>query len=152
MKQKKAQTKTKKNQDENKEVLKPQENEFEEKYRRALADYRNLERRVREDREKFIKLANADLIERLLEPLDFMEQATEHIDDQGVQMVVDRFWQVLQDEGLKEIDSLGKEFDEKTMECVENRARGKGQRVIEVKRKGYFLNGVLLRPARVVVG
>lgn len=126
--------------------------ECEEKYRRALADYKNLEYRVEQDRIQTIKMANRWLLEELLEPLDFMETATKHIDDKGLKMVIDRFYQVLDQHGLEEIKvKAGDEFDESVMEVVET-AKGEAGKVIEVRRKGFRLNGNVIRHTRVVVG
>lgn len=126
--------------------------ELEEKYKRVLADYHNLEKQVREERIQYVKLANRNIIESLLEPLDFMETATKHIEDKGLQMVVDRFYQVLSVEGLEEIKvNTGDVFDEQVMEAV-GTAEGEAGKVIEIKQKGFKLNGVVLRHARVVVG
>lgn len=124
----------------------------EEKYKRAMADYRNLERRVMEERKQYVKLANRNLVESLLEPLDFMETATKHIDDKGLQMVIQRFYQVLEMEGLEEIIvKSGDSFNEQTMEAVDT-AEGEEGKVVEVRQKGFTLNGVVIRHARVTVG
>ncbi len=140
--------------------LEKQLQEWEEKYKRALADYHNLEKRFDKEKKEVVKLANRWLIERLLEPLDFMMQATKHTDDKGVQMVVDRFFQVLQEEGLEKIQVLGKEFNEETMEAVEsdkkentNSKKSSRQKLIvqEVVSPGYMLNGHVIRHAKVVV-
>ena len=126
--------------------------ECEEKYKRALADYRNLEFRVKEDKVQMAKFANRWLIEDLLEPLDFMDTATQHISDPGLKMVIDKFHQVLNAHGLEEIKiKVGDEFDEQTMEVVDTKPGDDGK-VLEIKRKGYQLNGGVIQHARVVVG
>ncbi|MEO8581908.1 MAG: nucleotide exchange factor GrpE [Patescibacteria group bacterium] len=133
------------------EGLQNQSQEFEEKYKRVLADYRNLEQRMTTDRVQYMKMANRWLIEALLEPLDFMEKATEHIADKGLRMVVDRFYQVLGEEGLTEIEVVGKPFDEKTMEAVDT-AEGEENKVMKVVSKGFRLHDQVIRHAKVVVG
>lgn len=131
--------------------LKQYTQDLEEKYRRVLADYRNLEQRVQVERTQYVKTANRWLLEALLEPLDFMEKATEHIDDKGLKMVIQRFYQVLDGEGLKEIDALGKKFDEKTMEAIDT-VDGEENKVLKVAAKGFMLHDQVLRHAKVVVG
>jgi molecular chaperone GrpE len=125
--------------------------ELEDKYKRVLADYRNLEHRVQNERAQVIKTANRWLIESLLEPLDFMEKATAHIDDKGLKMVTTQFYKVLEDEGLKEIKALGQQFDERTMEAIDTAAGDEGK-VIEVTSKGFTLNDQVIRHAKVIVG
>lgn len=133
------------------EDLKNKKEDYEEKYKRVLADYRNLEARATTDRVAYMKMANRWLIEALLEPLDFMEKATAHIDDKGLHMVIDRFYQVLKDEGVSEIEVMGQSFDEKTMEAVDT-AEGKANTVIKVVSKGFRLHDQVIRHAKVVVG
>lgn len=131
--------------------LEQQVKEYQQKYLRALADYRNLEQRVQVERQQYVKVANRWLIESLLEPLDFMEKATEHIEDKGLKMVIARFYQVLEGEGLKEIDAEGKMFDEKTMEVIDTQ-EGEEGKVLKVAAKGFMLNDIVIRHSKVVVG
>lgn len=130
--------------------------EANERLRRAQADYQNLERRMRDQRLELIQTASQSLIEELLEPLDHLRLATQSIDDQGLQMVVERLWQTLKDNGLEVIDPSGKPIDVATMEVVENQAeQGTPEtklRVLKVNSVGYRLNGRVIRHARVVVG
>jgi molecular chaperone GrpE len=133
------------------EDLQARAQEFEEKYKRVLADYQNLEHRMQVDRIQNVKMANKWLIESLLEPIDFMEKATVHINDAGLKMVIDRFYQVLEEYGLKEIPVMGKMFDEKTMEAVDT-AEGEENKVVKVVSKGFMLHDQVLRHAKVVVG
>ena len=49
--------------------------ELEENWKRALADYKNLERRVTEEKDVLIKFANFVFIERLIPVLDNLENA-----------------------------------------------------------------------------
>lgn len=119
--------------------------------KRALADYLNLQRRTQENQEKFVKLACATLVERLLEPLDHLEMTAVHINDTTLNTVMKQFQQALQLEGVEEIRAQGKPFDSKMMEAVES-VDGEKDIVVRVRRKGYTLNGMMLRPAFVEVG
>ena len=120
-----------------------------EREKRALADYQNLVKRNQEDRLKLIRLANKDLIETLLTPLEHLNLAAEQLDDQGLNMVVRDFWQVLEEAGLEEIYPKGEKFDLATMEVVEK--KGEGDRVSKVVRRGYRLNGQVIQHAKVIV-
>ena len=122
------------------------------KHKRALADYRNLEQRTQTERIQFIQLANKNLVLSLLEPLDFLHTATQHIEDKGLKMVIDRFHQVLNEQGVEEIViKPGQKFDESLMDAVDT-AEGEEGKVVEVKQKGYRLHGTVIRHAKVVVG
>ena len=122
-----------------------------EKWKRALADYANLEKRVQLEKEAFIKFSSAGLIDKLLAVLDDLERAEKHLKNKGLTLVVDQFRSVLKTEGVEEIETLNTKFDPKSMDCVEM-AKGKKNIVIELVQKGYLLNNKILRPAKVKVG
>ncbi len=125
--------------------------ELENKYRRALADYQNLEKRVREERSEWIKSANQQLLLRLLPALDTVMLAAQHTEDKGIKATVDHFLSTLAAEGIEKIDTTDKEFDPSTMEVIQT-MDGKEGKVLQEVRAGYTLYGKLLRPAQVIVG
>lgn len=120
-----------------------------EREKRALADYQNLVKRSQEERLKSIRLANKGLIETLLSPLEHLSMAAEQLDDQGLNMVIRDFWQVLEEAGLEEIYPKGKKFDLEIMEAVDK--EGDGEEVVKVVKRGYRLNGQVIQHAKVVV-
>ena len=66
-------------------------------------------------------------------------------------MAIDKFLSTLKSEGVEEINPIDAEFDPETMECTEA-APGEDNKVINVRKLGYKLNGHVVRPAQVVVG
>ena len=120
-----------------------------EREKRALADFANLQRRSQEERLNFIKMANKDFCQALLQPLSHLSLAAAAIKDRGLDMVIEQFWKELENFGLQEIEVLGKKFDLNTMEAVEK--KDKGEQVISVVRKGYILNGEVIQPAQVIL-
>ena len=125
--------------------------ELTHKWKLAVADYQNLQRRISEQQQGFIKFANAALISQLLSVVDDLERAKEHLKDEGLQLVVNRFKDVLKAEGVTEIEAAGKQFDPNLMEGAE-RIADKDNFVVKVIMPGYSLNGKVLRPAKVIVG
>lgn len=123
----------------------------EEKYKRALADYQNLEKRVREEQVQWIKTANRELLLRMLAVLDTLMLATRHSDDKTLHVATAQFLDVLKSEGVIRIETVGKKFDPKIMECI-TVADGKDGEVIEELRPGFMLRDTVLRPAHVSVG
>lgn len=120
-----------------------------EREKRALADYQNLQRRTQDERRALIKMANKDLCQALLQPLEHLSLAAENIQDRGLNMVIEQFWKELANFSLQEIPVLGKNFDLKTMEVVDKKA--KGEKVIEVVRKGYQLHDEVIQHAQVIL-
>ncbi len=123
----------------------------EEKYRRALADYQNQERRQKEKESQIIKMANASLIEKTLFILDSLKLAQSHLQDKGLTMILDQFVKILESEGLKKIETENLPFDPISMDCSEI-VPGEKDLVIETVLDGYTLFEKVLRPAKVKVG
>lgn len=125
--------------------------ELENQLKRTLADYQNLERRVEEERRLLSQLSSAILIEKFLPVLDNLESAQSHLNDQGLDMVIKQFKQVLDSEGVTEIEATGQTFDPNLHEAAEVQQGENNNTVVKVLTKGYKLNDRVLRPARVVV-
>ena len=132
--------------------------DYDNQLKRAVADYHNLEKRVSEGRSELTSFMGAELVKRLLPVLDHLEQALGGMSEQdrqsgwakGVELAVKEFEQVLASEGLEKIAAEGL-FDPSLHEAVDTRD-GEDNMILEVVRKGYNLNGKVLRPAQVVVG
>lgn len=131
--------------------LEGQIKELEEKLTRSLADYANLQKRGDDQRQFFATLAITAFVSQMLEVLDDLHLAYKHLPDPGLKMAIDRFETVLKNQGLEEIKALGVTFDPETMDC-QGVTEGEQDKVIEVRRTGYLLNGQCLRPAQVTVG
>lgn len=131
--------------------LKKETENWKEKYLRALADYQNLEKRVRKELLDFKKRANQELILRLLDIFDSLEKAEVFIKDEGLKLVRAKFNQILIEAGVEEIEVLNKKFDPNLAECVEVVRGKKDNQVVEVLQKGYKLNDQVIRVARVKV-
>jgi molecular chaperone GrpE len=125
--------------------------DLEGKWKRALADYQNLEKRIERERLSVAGLINTRLLEKILPLLDELQICQRHLKDQGLQIVLDKFRQALKEEGVNEIDTLGADFDPEKMEAVEIVA-GEKNKVMNVTAKGYEIEGQLIRPAKVRVG
>lgn len=127
-------------------------NEMEKNWIRALADYKNLEKRVTQDKIALIEYANKTLVENLLDVLDNFEMMAAHTDDEGITMSVKEFRNVLESSGLNEIEvEIGDEFDPENMDAIEC-VRGKENKVVEIIRKGYNFKQNQIRPVSVKVG
>ncbi|MCX6783872.1 MAG: nucleotide exchange factor GrpE [candidate division WWE3 bacterium] len=126
-------------------------NELENNWKRAVADYRNLERRTLEERQAFASMANTFLLSELLPVLDAVEAAANHVKDEGLTLATKKFVDVLKDFGVAEMESLGKKFDAATMEALEM-VDGPENEVVAIGSKGYLIGDKILRAAKVKVG
>lgn len=136
------------------EALKTLASQLENNYKRALADYQNLQRRTQEEKSEWIRMANREMILKLLPVLDTLMLAAKHLQDKGLALSINQFFQVLEDEGVIKIEVLGKAFDPHTMEAVTTQESGgdKKGKVIEEVRTGFMFGDYVLRAAQVIVG
>ena len=140
--------------DEKEQIVKDLELKNEEltnNWKRALADYQNLEKRADSQRRDSIKQGVKEFVRELLVVLDSLYKADKHLNDQGLKLAINEFEEILKKHGIIEIDTLNKTFDPVVMECIEV-ANGEEGKVVEELRKGYLFGEVLLRPAQVKVG
>jgi molecular chaperone GrpE len=124
---------------------------LENQLKRALADYQNLEKRIAEEKISWIKMANKNLLLKLLPGLDNLILAEKHTQDEGVKISIKHFLDILENEGVKKIEAVGKDFDPNLMEAI-GTVEGQNGKVIEEARAGYTLFDSVLRPAQVIVG
>jgi len=134
--------------------LQKQIDELTNNWKRALADYQNLEKRVMAEKQEFGNYANRELILKLLPVLDTLEKLETHLKNEGLTLVLRQFRDILTKEGLEKIEVLGKDFDPEEMECVDvvEGDEGREGKVVEETRPGYKFKGKILRVAQVVVG
>lgn len=126
--------------------------ELENNWKRALADYKNLEKRTTQEKLAMADFANGILIEQLLPVLDNFEMLIQHNKDQGLEMSVKEFKRVLISAGVAEIEvSVGDDFEHETMDAVETTEGEKGK-ITEIIRNGYKFKNKVVRPTSVKVG
>jgi len=125
--------------------------ELETQLKRSLADYQNLEKRTLHEKDELRKTANSGFILRLLPAFDALILAEKHTKDQGVVLSIKHFLDILENEGVKKIETEGKDFDPHLMECVQT-VEGQEGKVAEEFKSGYILGEKVLRVAQVSVG
>ena len=133
-----------------------------DKYLRLAAEYDNFRRRTAKERLESHARGQADLIKGLIDTLDDLGRVA-HVDPastdtktvvDGVSMVEKKLLKSLAGHGLEIIDPNGHPFDPATMEAVMTEPASSADEdhiVARVFQLGYTFNGLLLRPARVVV-
>lgn len=120
-------------------------------WKRALADYQNLEKRYEKDKTEFLEYANSSLILRILFVLDHLEKVQEYLKDDGLELAIKELKKVFAEEGLDEIEAEGKIFNPQEMEAIEVVEGEEEEKVVSIIAKGYRLKGKVIRPAKVKV-
>jgi molecular chaperone GrpE len=141
------------------ETLEARCQELVEAHVRAVADYRNLERRTQEGRAELRRLTTAAVVINLLPIYDDLTLALQAVDDDiterdwvlGISLIRDKFQGVIAATGAHELESLGKPFDPRFHEAVGYAAGPDGQ-VVHVMRSGWAIDDHVVRPSMVMVG
>lgn len=134
-----------------------------DKFLRLYAEFDNYKRRTSKERVELLQTAGKDVIVSLLPVLDDFERASRAIENakdvaavkEGINIVHNKFKNLLIQKGLKEMISKGQPFDADIHEAVTNipapdeSLKGK---VVDVLEEGYLLNDKVIRFAKVVVG
>ena len=144
-----------------KEKLAKQKEDLEDKddrIKRLMAEFENFKKRSDKERTGLYNSVMGDVITSLLPVLDNLEKAakTETKDEQyknGIEMVVNQFKDVLKNNGVTEIEAVGKKFDPSLHEAVSlvQDANLGEKEVKEEFRKGYMIGDRVLRHSLVVV-
>ena len=128
-------------------------------YLRSLADFENYRRRIDRERSHFGKEALRDFLLSLLDAIDDLERLLNFVADEstpfidGIRAVHRKLMNLLEREGVRPFESVGKPFDPSIHEAVSTAAAGENTlgNVVQEVRRGYRWKDDLLRPARVVV-
>ncbi|MBO7488994.1 MAG: nucleotide exchange factor GrpE [Bacteroidales bacterium] len=133
--------------------------EMNDKYMRIYSEYENYRKRTSLEKAGLILNGGKDVIKLMLPVIDDMERALANMADgdaakEGMLLIHKNMLNALQQKGLKPMDAMGAKFDENFHEAITQipapTPEAKGT-VIDVVKKGYFLNEEVLRFAQVVV-
>ena len=137
--------------------------ELKDKYIRLLAEFDNHKKRTVREKLDMMQSAAQDTLSALLPVLDDFDRAKTNAESddsvevfsEGVSLVYNKLYNVLQQRGLKPMESTGEDFDPELHEAIteipapSEDMKGKNIDTIE---KGYFLKDKIIRHAKVVVG
>jgi molecular chaperone GrpE len=135
--------------------------DLEGQLKRMAADFENFRRRQQQERENLLKFAGERILERFLDVLDNFERALaageKATEPQqvltGVSLIYRQLGDFLTKEGVTPMDAKGSPFDPNQHEAVVQMDVDDvpDQTVLEEFRKGYTLNGRVIRHAMVKV-
>lgn len=145
------------------ETLKEGNDDFKAKYYYLAAEVENMRKRFEREKENLLKFGTEKILSSMVTVVDNFDLTVNALkndnDDKiqnivkGIDMIRNQFLDVLKQNGLSQVESLGKTFDPNFHEAVAQApAPGKAdQEVITEYQRGYTLNGRLLRAAKVVI-
>ncbi|MDQ3232361.1 MAG: nucleotide exchange factor GrpE, partial [Pseudobdellovibrionaceae bacterium] len=113
-------------QDEKIRSLEEEVQDAKDKYLRTLAEMDNMRRRQERERQDLLKYASEKLLQDLLPVLDSFEKATTagsaeagNAIVEGIRMVHKQLTHVLENNGLKAVESVGKPFDPNLHQAIQ---------------------------------
>jgi len=133
------------------------------KHLRLYAEFDNFKRRTSKERLELLQVAGKDVIVDLLPVIDDFERALKSMETatdieavkEGIKLVHNKLKNTLMQKGLKEMESIGTEFNADIHEGITNipapspDMKGK---VLDELEKGYYLNDKVIRFAKVIIG
>lgn len=130
-------------------------------WKRAQADYQNLQREVAKERESFAKFAKVSYLMQLLPLYNNLQMAFAHLPEdlaghewvKGVEHIKTQFDGILKEMNVEVIPTHKQEFDSNLHEAVsqEESDEYESGTIIKEVGAGYIMDGNVLIPAKVVV-
>jgi molecular chaperone GrpE len=138
--------------------LKREKEDLHDQLLRTLAEMDNMKKRVEKEKALWQEAANANFLLSVLPVVDDIERSlkiekTGKEFRQGIEMIFQKLNKILSDYGVKVMESVGMPFDVEMHDAlmqIEKKGVEPGM-VIDEHEKGYFLNGRVLRHAKVLV-
>ncbi|MEZ5147998.1 MAG: nucleotide exchange factor GrpE [Bacteroidales bacterium] len=138
-------------------------NEVNDKYLRLYSEFDNYRKRTIKERLELSKTASEEVIIDLLPVLDDFDRAlksTENIENcdpvkEGMKLIYNKLYGVLDKRGLKPIESIGTPFDTDFHEAITYIPAPSEElknKVVDEIQKGYKLHDKVIRYTKVVIG
>lgn len=128
---------------------------------RKAAEFENFKRRTEQNQMSFAKYASENVILGLLPVVDDLSRSLksgkEKLENdpfyKGVELIVNKFTKLLESQGVKPIESVGKEFNVEYHDVMMQvpRTDVAANTIIEEIETGYFLFDKVIRHAKVIV-
>ena len=145
----------------NKEVEKLQAkcDEYLNGWKRAQADYQNLQKDTEKRMGEFRKYACEDMLQQILPLVDYFKHAFAAIPEDekdsdwltGIKHIQDYLYKFLEDNGIEMIKTVGEKFDPELHEAVKEEEGDKDNIILKETQSGFKLNGKVLVPAKVII-
>jgi len=135
--------------------------ELQDQLLRKVAEFENYKRRTENDQFNLLSFAAESFITKILPVIDDFERSLDHISDaesaeaikDGIMLVYNKLLKILDEQGVKKIDSVGKPFNvdyhDALMQIKDDNVPV--HTVVEEVEKGYMYKDKVIRHAKVIV-
>lgn len=150
-------------QEDNSAKLEEEKNQLKDTLLRKVAEFENYKKRTDQEMSTFFRYASEKIIKELIPVYDDLSRSIESVNKgetkdfetlrKGIELIYSKFKKVLEDEGLKEIDVVGKPFDVENSDALMQvpSKDAEPNTVLEVVEKGYKLKDKVVKHAKVLV-
>jgi len=134
--------------------------DYYEQLLRLKAEFENFRKRSEKEKHAFMQWGKEEILLKQISIMDVLDHAARSAKDsnniesiiKGLELINIEMSKMLADEGVKEIECVGKKFDPEQQEAVEKvESDAEEDTVLEVVQKGYIFNSRVIRPAKVKV-
>ena len=144
------------------EDLKAQVAKQKDDYLRLMAEFDNFRRRTLREKADLVKTGGEACMKAILPVIDDFERALQAVDNsndidalkEGVGLIYNKFRAYLDQNGVKEMETIGQVFDADKHEAIAQIPAATPEQkgtIIDCTQKGYTLNDVVIRYPKVVV-
>lgn len=138
------------------EILVKELEDCKQRNKYQLADFDNYKKHIDKQFGLMKDLANESLLKDILNVIDDLERAIGSMkskdDSKGIRMIYNNLMKLLNDNGVKRIDCLGKQFDPKYNEALlQQESNKKDGTILEELQVGYVYKDKVLRYSKVKV-
>jgi len=130
-------------------------NKLNDKYLRLYSEFDNYRKRVEKEKTDLIRYASSNIIIDVLPILDDLNRSLSTDYDEGIELIYNKFLNILNNKGIEKIKSLNESFNTDFHEAVNNKIVFDSEldgKIIEEVEEGYTLNGKVIRYSKVIVG
>ena len=142
--------------------LKAQIEKQKDDYLRLMAEFDNYRRRTLREKADLVKTGGESCMKAILPVIDDFERALQAVETsndmealkEGVNLIYNKFRSYLDQNGVKEMATIGEEFDADKHEAIAQIPAASPEqkgKIIDCTQKGYTLNDVVIRFPKVVV-
>ncbi|MFA6596207.1 MAG: nucleotide exchange factor GrpE [Ignavibacteriaceae bacterium] len=138
-----------------------EKNELQDRLLRKVAEFDNYKRRTENEFSNLFKYAAENFIKKILPVVDDFERSLKHLAESeenssvtdGIKMIYDKLMKILDDQGVKKIDSVGKPFDVHFHEALLQKKdeQQPPHSVLDELETGYLYQDKVIRHAKVIV-
>ncbi|MFH0736351.1 MAG: nucleotide exchange factor GrpE [bacterium] len=135
--------------------------EVKDKRLRSLAEFENYKRRSQNELSNFFKYSSENFIKKILPIHDDLQRSLLHIGDaqnyesflSGIRLVFDKFTRILEDEGVKKMETKARQFDFNFHEALLQQINTQvpNNTILEEIESGYMYKDKVIRHAKVIV-